>query len=277
MTRSAAARIADLGMCPASLLVNPLDAGPADTEEVFAATALAGCTSISTWRRHLPDEPSQLTERGLRVVVLESAVTWVNGSTAEADAEADDIVGLAVSLGAPLILAYAVAPELNSPARSRRNFQRLVRTAEQAGCRICLEFLPFGAIPSLTEAWRWVEPLGPAAALNLDNFHLGRQNGGPAYDLLATLPGDRVAMVQLCDTAPEPMADVKREALESRRLPGEGATAFTEFFAALAATGADPFFATEVFNPALVRARGPLGAARAAVAAAARVLRLAPG
>jgi sugar phosphate isomerase/epimerase len=56
------------------------------------------------------------------------------------------------------------------------------------------------------------------------------------------------------------------------RLPGDGVVDVKHFLAALSAADARPFLAPEVFNPDLVRNLGPLGAAKAARWAAARVL-----
>jgi sugar phosphate isomerase/epimerase len=66
------------------------------------------------------------------------------------------------------------------------------------------------------------------------------------------------------------------ETMNGRLLPGEGVVDFASLLGGLEAIGADPFVATEVFNPGIVRARGPAGAARAMVSAARRVLASAP-
>lgn len=96
--------------------------------------------------------------------------------------------------------------------------------------------------------------------------------GGPDATLLATIPGDRIAYVQLSDAAPEPAGDLRMETMLARRLPGAGAVDFDEFIASLRATGARPFVAPEVFNPTLVRDLGPLGAALAARSATEEIL-----
>jgi sugar phosphate isomerase/epimerase len=78
--------------------------------------------------------------------------------------------------------------------------------------------------------------------------------------------------VQLCDAAPEAAEELRSEARLGRRLPGDGVVDFEQFFAALSAAPAWPFFAPEVFNPDLVRALGPPGAAKAARSASEQVL-----
>jgi hypothetical protein len=63
--------------------------------------------------------------------------------------------------------------------------------------------------------------------------------------------------------------------MTGRLLPGDGIVDFAELATHLAATGATPFVAAEVFNPTLVTELGPQGAATAMHAATTR-LRLAP-
>ncbi|HEX4244090.1 MAG TPA: sugar phosphate isomerase/epimerase, partial [Acidimicrobiales bacterium] len=134
--------------------------------------------------------------------------------------------------------------------------------------QVCVEYLPWCGISDLATAWELVEPLGPGAGILLDTWHWQRQPGGPNLELLAQIPGERIGFVQLCDAAAEPGDDAMSEAMADRLLPGDGVVDFTALLGQLDAIGARPFFATEVFNPELVRTHGPAEAARMMAAAA---------
>jgi sugar phosphate isomerase/epimerase len=258
-------------MCPATLL--PELSAPTERDVLLAvdACAAAGFTELSVWERHLP-RVGDLTAQGLRVRVLEGACAWANGTHAETRAEAARFAAKAAELGAPLVLAFALDAGLADPSVTQHNLATLVAAVEDSGATVCVEFLPFSGVPDLATAWHLIEPLGPGAALAIDTWHWQRQPGGPLPHLLSSIPGDRVAYVQLCDAAPEAAEELRTEAMLGRRLPGAGVVDFQQFFTALSAADARPFFAPEVFNPDLVRDLGPVGAARAARSAAEQVL-----
>jgi sugar phosphate isomerase/epimerase len=260
-----------LGMCPATLL--PDLSAPTEGDILLAvdACAAAGFTELSLWELHLR-WVGDLSARGLRVRVLEGAHAWANGTQAETKAEAARFAAKAADLRAPLVLAFVLDATLVDPSITQRNLATLVAAVEEAGATVCVEFLPFSGVPDLATAWRLVEPLGPAAALAIDTWHWKRQPGGPDPHVLGSIPGGRIAYVQLCDAAPEAAEELRTEAMLGRRLPGDGVVDFNQFFAALSAADARPFFAPEVFNPDLVRDLGPLGAAKAARSAAEQVL-----
>ena len=90
--------------------------------------------------------------------------------------------------------------------------------------------------------------------------------------MLRSIPGSRLGYLQLCDAASDAGPDPMTEAMSSRLLPGEGVVDFRGVLAALGAIGAEPVVATEVFNPALLVARGGPAAATAMRAAADRIL-----
>ncbi|MGZ4150479.1 MAG: sugar phosphate isomerase/epimerase family protein, partial [Actinomycetota bacterium] len=146
---------------------------------------------------------------------------------------------------------------------ARRNLGYLVELAARADVSVCVEFLPWSAIPDLATAWELVEPLGPGAGIVVDAWHWQRQPGGPAPEVLASIPPERILFVQLCDAAPEPSGEVMHEALTGRLPPGQGAVDFAGLFGALDSMSARPVVAAEIFNPALL---AELGVAAAAVA-----------
>jgi sugar phosphate isomerase/epimerase len=206
------------------------------------------------------------------VTVLEGASAWANGTHEETVTEAALFAEAAAELHAPLVLAFALDPVIANVPATERNLATLAAAVADAGATLCVEFLPFSGVPDLATAWRLVEPLGPGAALTIDTWHWKRQPGGPCRDLLATIPGDRIAYVQVSDCASDPATDLRMETMLARRLPGTGAIDFDEFFSVLSANGAQPFVAPEVFNPSLVRDLGPVGAAQAARSATEKIL-----
>jgi sugar phosphate isomerase/epimerase len=128
--------------------------------------------------------------------------------------------------------------------------------------KVALEFLPWTGIPDLAAAWRIVESAGdPAGGILLDTWHWQRRPGGPAPELLRTIPGERITYVQVSDTAPNPVTDLWTETMSDRRLPGEGTVDYAEVFGILSDLGVDAFTATEIFNAGIV-ADGPGKAAR---------------
>jgi sugar phosphate isomerase/epimerase len=256
-----------VGICTATLLTDPLTA---DTEAVRAAgqaATAAGFTEASVWVQHI----DALDGVGLHVAVVEAAMAWANADQSNAEAEARRLVEVAEGLGASTILAVCLEPHLADLDGARRNLVVLVTLAGDIGARVCVEFLPWTGIPDLATAWAVVEPLGPACGIVLDTWHWVRQPGGPAPDVLARIPGERIGYVQVCDVPASAGADPFTDAMTGRLLPGDGVVDFAELSDRLAAIEATPFVATEVFNPTLVAELGARGAAGAMRNAAVRL------
>ncbi len=252
----------ELTICTATLFVEPFTATDAQVAEVAEAAVAAGYRSVSAWQHHLP----ALAAAGLSVAMIEAAVGWGNADARSAAAEAGRMAEAVAHHGAGLLLAVCLEPELADLAAARANLAALAAAVADAGGALCVEFLPWSGIPDLATAWQLVEPLDGVGLL-LDTWHWVRQPGGPDLDLLARIPGERIACVQLCDAAPLAGSDLMAEAMSARLLPGEGVVDFASVFAVLDAIGARPVVATEVFNPALVAELGPAAAAAAMFAA----------
>jgi sugar phosphate isomerase/epimerase len=232
-----------------------------DTEVRAAGEAAlsAGFTDASVWTFQLP----ALAGLDLTVRVVESAVRWANGTADESSAEAEHFARAAAEQGADIIASVCMDPSISDPDQARRNLAGLVDAATSVGARMCLEFLPGTAVPDLATAWSFVEPLGPAGGILLDTWHWTRQPGGPAFDLLSTIPGNRIPYLQLNDASATPSGDVLEETMTGRLLPGDGVVDYARLFAALADIGANPFMAVEIFNPGLIEQHGARDAARA--------------
>jgi sugar phosphate isomerase/epimerase len=259
-------------MCLATLLVDPMTASDAAIRVAADACVAAGCTDLSVWAHQIAPlgEPGRLG--GVRIVAVEAALAWAGTDAGAAADEARYLAGLAARYGATRIGAVTMEPTLPDPVQAGNQLGLLAEAAGDAGAVVCVEFLPWSGIPSLAAAWRLVAPLGPAVTVLLDTWHWQRQPGGPDLDLLATIPGDRIAYVQLCDAAARPTGDSLSEAMSARLLPGDGVVDFAAVVGMLDRIGARPFVATEIFNPSLVAERGAAAAAVAMADAGRKVL-----
>lgn len=264
----------DVGMCTAALLADPFGASDDDLRGAVDAAAGSGCSALSVWSHQLAalGDPAQLA---IPVAVVEGALLWSGPDADAAATEARTLAARAAEQGAGLVLAVVLDAELPDVERARAGLGLLAEQVAQAGARVCVEFLPWSGLPSLAAAWELVGPLSDDVGIVLDAWHWQRQPGGPCPDVLARIPGGRIAYLQLCDAAARAGPDPMDEAMNGRLLPGEGVVDFGSLLAGLEGIGADPFVATEVFNPGIVRERGARGAADAMVRAAREVL--APG
>jgi sugar phosphate isomerase/epimerase len=257
----------DVGICPATLLVNPMQASAPEIAAAASAAKAAGFTDGSVWAFQL----DAFSDVDLHVSVLEAALAWAGDDPTAAATEAEHFAALVAAHGSELVAAVTMSPTIADIDRARQQLGALAQRVAREGARVCVEFLAWSAITDLRLAWELVEPL-PEVGLILDTFHWHRQRGGPNVPLLASIPGDRIMYVQLADAAVEPGADAEAEAMTARLLPGEGVVDFAQVFDVLDDIGASPFVATEIFNPSMVAELGADGAARAMRAAARSVL-----
>lgn len=251
----------DVGMCTATLLVDPMSASADDVRAAVDASVAAGCSELSMWAQHIPAD--SVSASGAHVAVVEAAMAWADDASSSSDVEAEAafFARLAADHGATVIAAVTMHPALADLAVARDRLGTLVAAASDVGAQVCVEFLPWSGVPTLAAAWDLVEPLGPGAGILLDTWHWHRQPSGPDLELLRRIPGERIGYVQVCDAAAEPGDDVLTEAMSARLVPGDGVVDFGTVFTVLGEIGASPFVATEVFNPALVAELGMAGAA----------------
>jgi sugar phosphate isomerase/epimerase len=257
----------EFGICPATLLADPFGAGPAELNAAGEAATAAGFTDASFWSFQL----GGFAGTGLRPVVLEAALAWAGDDAAAAEEEAEQYAALVAEHGSPLVMAVTMAPTIPDVASARRQLEQLARVVGQQGAAVCVEFFAWSALNDLRTAWDLVAPTADVGLI-LDTFHWQRQPGGPDWELLSSLPGDRISYLQLADAGATPTADPEAEAMTARLLPGEGVVDFARLLDALDAIGADPFVATETFNPSFVARVGPEAAAIAIRDAARSVL-----
>jgi sugar phosphate isomerase/epimerase len=271
----------ELGICAAGLLIEPMTPTATDVRHAVTAAAAAGFTHASFWSWHLDvlaegdglaSARRAVEDTGLRISMVEAATAWASENDAAARAEREQFAALVTETGARHLLAVALGARLTDPARVQANLASLVDVTVANGATVCLEYLPWTAIADLASAWELIEPLGPAAGLTLDSWHWQRQPGGPNPGLLRAIPAARLTFVQLSDVSDEPLDDVLAETMSGRLLPGDGVVDFALFLDTIAATGAHPVVAVEVFNPALLQEAGVEEAARRMYGAAREVV-----
>lgn len=209
--------------------------------EAIDATADAGFTRMGLRVQPLIGGDDDLPgDAGLQRAVAERmaqrGVTLVDADAVRIseDFAADRIrpaLDLATELGAAAMLVFVTDPD---EARARDRFLALCEAAAGAGVRLALEFIPYlPSVRSLGTALEWVAASRGAAGICLDALHVFRS--GCSVEDLASVPPQRIALVQLCDAGARPptLAGLQQEGLAGRQLPGEGVLPLRAFLAAL--------------------------------------------
>lgn len=191
---------------------------------------------------------SLLEERGLRLTEIELMTAW-GGTGGRAGRENDALALRLVRTFRPQRVHATVFERL--PAETLvPGFAGVCRAAAEVGARAALEFLPYGGVRTLGEAWRIVEAAGEDnGGILVDGWHWAR-SGARAADL-AAVPADRVVAIQLADALRTPLRDARYEARHHRLLPGEGGGRITEMLTALGEHGVRAALAAEVVSDIL--------------------------
>ena len=128
-------------------------------------------------------------------------------------------------------------------------FARLCDRAADIGALVHLEFMPVSCVGTLRHAWTIVrEADRDNGGIAFDTLHFFR--GDPDFDLLATVPGDRIYCVQIND-APAERRSSLREETRNRLLPGDGDLDLPRAVRALAEIDALRWVGPEVISPSL--------------------------
>lgn len=260
-------RLDAIGICPAILVPDPLTPSDDTFERAIRGATAAGFDAFSLWSFWATDyglerASTLLDSLGAAVPAVEAAMQWVHGPE-RAASEAGPLVDVATHLGAHTVAACCLDPSVASWSQAVNGFRTLCEAAGEHDLRVCIEFLPWTAVPDLATAWQVVEgSAAPNGGILLDMMHWHRQPGGPDFKMLEQIPGERIHYVQACDTMTAPLnADAyMAEAMTDRRLCGDGDVDISQLLATLDRIGADPWFAYEVFNQAFA-AEGPDGMA----------------
>jgi sugar phosphate isomerase/epimerase len=143
------------------------------------------------------------------------------------------LIEIGAELGAAHVLMISSDPDLDATADK---VARLAGYAAEHGLRACLEFGVFTAVKSLGAALEVLARADDEAGLLLDPIHVDRS--GAAMADLAAAPANLITYAQFCDAPaerPDPadMPAVIADALDLRRLPGEGALDLSGFLSAI--------------------------------------------
>ncbi|WP_157056159.1 bifunctional sugar phosphate isomerase/epimerase/4-hydroxyphenylpyruvate dioxygenase family protein [Candidatus Burkholderia verschuerenii] len=124
----------------------------------------------------------------------------------------------------------------------------LARIAKEAGVIVAYEALAWGRhVNSYKHAWKLVDAVNqPNLGLALDTFHT--LSIRDSVDEIASIPGDRIAFVQIAD-APVLAMDVLEWSRHYRCFPGQGAFDVAGFTARVLEAGyKGPLLSLEIFN-----------------------------
>jgi 4-hydroxyphenylpyruvate dioxygenase len=128
-------------------------------------------------------------------------------------------------------------------------FATFADRAAERGLVCHLEFIPFWGLFDLNMAWQVIRDSDkPGAGIVFDYWHFMR--GNPDLELLAKIPGDRIASVQLADapaTFPEDRSPVD-DCLNWRVPCGDGDFPVTEITQTLASIGGLRNVGPEIFS-----------------------------
>jgi len=268
-------RADQVGVCVSTLHVTPHQFDTADIERCVTAAAGAGFPSLVFqvhWANAYGGDALRnlLDDQGIKAGVLESSMAWVDGPAA-AGRDADQLLDLASAIGAGLLHAAAITPELDLP-RAAEGFAALCERAEAHDLDVAIEFIPYYAVPDLKTAWDIVRESGARnSGICLDFMHFERQPGGPDYDLLRQIPGEYITYVQPTDAPPEVIESPEgymTQCITERPVPGDGVIDIDRMVEAVEATGAEPYVAFQVCNPALAGAGADIMASKLRTSAA---------
>lgn len=206
-------------------------------ETTIAAAVAAGFDGVGLWVE--PDKWSPTTTRAIRarladtpIPVVDVEVVWIRPGPDDADHFRTIDIG--AEIGASNVLIVSSDPDF---AATASKYRRLCEHAQERGMRAVFEFMPFSSVKNISQASAIVEAAqSPAAALLLDPLHLSRSGGTPAD--ISAVPRTWLSYAQFCDAPPElpdltDTAAIIAEALDGRRLPGDGSLPLRAFLDAL--------------------------------------------
>jgi sugar phosphate isomerase/epimerase len=258
------------------MLSEPFEFSREKLQQLLDASAKTGISSWSPWSFWLTgvgvnEARQMIAGAGIEVPVLEALSQWSGGPGEQQRQELDQLLELADTFGASMLMACVLEQTADLSAAAD-GLALACEAAAAQGLRVCLEFLPWTAVPNLRTGWDLIQRSGASnGGLILDAWHWHRQPGGRDVELLRSIPGERIHYVQLSDAGPNPGPDPMAECMSARLPTGEGVVNFGEFLDAIDATGAAPIVMTEVFNTALA-ARGPQAHAEAVRSALGAIL-----
>ena len=228
-------------------------------EEKLAAIAAAGFRAVElfendllSWGGTAADVAKMVADLGLEIVTFQPFRDFEGMPDSERSRtfdRAERKFDLMQQLGCKLLMVCSnVSP--NSVAgidRAATDFRELGERAARRGMRVGFEALAWGRhINDYRDSWEVVRRADhPAVGLVLDSFHIYSRK--TELNSLRSIPGDRIALVQLAD-APWLEMDVLSWSRHFRCFPGQGDFPLLEFMEVLQATGYDGDISLEIFN-----------------------------
>jgi sugar phosphate isomerase/epimerase len=230
--------------------------------ERFAAAAATGCRQATlsppdvlraaTDGMTAAEIGRQARDLGLDLVI-DPVMNWYpdreRSPSRFAGVSADDALRMCEALGVTSLSAIATASSDLPVPELAGSFARLCDRAAGFGALVHLEFIPFTIVRTLRIAWDLVRAADrPNGGLVFDTWHFFR--GEPQFDVLETIPGDRIFQIQLDDAPAEPTGTL-REETQRRLLPGDGKLDLVTAVQALHGIGALRWVGPEVISPHL--------------------------
>ena len=254
----------------------------ASFEERLAAAVAGGFSDVSMFpidyksarETGLSDEDmrKRIAASGVRVAVIDPLTKWLPSwdppesmseeDVAFSDFEVDEVLHMADALGAESISVIETFGNEVPVDVGAESFAAICDRAAEQGLRVHVEFIPFSGIPDLKTAWEIVRRADrPNGGLVFDVWHYYR--GQPDHDLLRTVPGEKIFVVQWSDARAEQEGSLMEDMMNRRRLPGNGDFDLATVASILDEIGATPSMGVEIFSEEL-RAIPPEEAGRQA-------------
>jgi sugar phosphate isomerase/epimerase len=260
---TAGAQTVELTLWAANLIGRPLgERVQAALAGGFASTSLFPIEVRQAQEAGLSrrDVRALFEDAGLRLSAVDPLALWLPGSQAPAGLPDDDpaaggfrpleVFELTSAMGSDLVTVISVFERHVEADRGAEAFAALCDAAADHGLRLQLEFIPTTGVPDLASAWEIVRRADrPNGGLILDSWHFFRSK--PDFDLLASIPAERVFAIQLEDAPARPAADLAEESLHGRLIPGAGDLDLERFLSTILRAGIPASIGPEVFSDQL--------------------------
>jgi 4-hydroxyphenylpyruvate dioxygenase len=257
----------------------------------IAAAVAGGFSSISLFPidhaaalaegRTAADLRAMAADAGITIATLDPYARWVPDWRPPAGVDVSfleqgeqDFLDAATALGVESVSVIEGLGVRYPVDLLTERFAAFCDAAAQRGLLVHLEFMPFSGVPDLATGWTIVRDAGRAnGGLVLDLWHYLR--GARDDDLLRSVPGDRIFVVQVSDADAAVVGSLLEDSMQRRRLPGTASFDTAGVLELVHRIGATRSIGAEVFSDDL-RALGPVEAARRAGEALRRVLARVP-
>ncbi|OUV77217.1 MAG: hypothetical protein CBC90_06305 [Acidimicrobiaceae bacterium TMED130] len=194
-----------------------------NAERFIEITANAGWTATGVWFD--PETWTSATSREVKKRIDDTGIKVVDMEVIRLGKDRDDgeaLVNAAHEIGATNIL---VVSSFDSAQETADRLSKLCSLAEKGNISICLEFMKFTSVKSLSEA---LEVINLVDAQNvgilLDLLHVARS--GTSFKEIRACNPDLFPYVQWCDGTKNPVgwsnSELVRDALDDRLIPCHG-------------------------------------------------------